>query len=174
MNKFEGIVLVKQDVFSWKDTCYLYSVNLPSKNIKQCGFLFLAKEYVDLLLSRKITLDCLAPVYKKDYWIFKDIGNVEESKFVKGIEDTAAFGITNYVIRNFELPETLQIGLPAIKQHLDFLKLQFVEEYISYCEMKNTDIDNSKLKDSAHQSPDELLESIKKEILEFINSRKDD
>lgn len=171
MDKFEGIVLLKQDVYSWKDTCYLYFINLPSEDIKQCGFLFLAKEYVDLLLSRKITLDRLAPVLKRDYWIFKNVEDTEESKFVKVIEYTAAFEITNYVINNFKLPETLHIGLSAIEQHFDFLKLQFVEEYVSYCELNTKDANHQKQNDSTHQSPDELLESIKNEILEFINSR---
>ncbi len=33
MKDFEGIVLLKQDGTGWKDTLYLYAVDIPSFNI---------------------------------------------------------------------------------------------------------------------------------------------
>ena len=45
LKDFEGIVLLKQDGTGWEDTLYLYTVDIPSLNIKQCGVLIMSNRF---------------------------------------------------------------------------------------------------------------------------------
>lgn len=45
LKDFEGIVLLKQDGTGWEDTLYLYAVDIPSLNIKQCGALIMCNQF---------------------------------------------------------------------------------------------------------------------------------
>ena len=67
LKDFEGIVLLKQDGTGWKDTLYLYAVDIPSLNIKQCGALIMSKYYVQSILNLQAPLDRMIPVYPIDY-----------------------------------------------------------------------------------------------------------
>lgn len=67
LKDFEGIVLLKQDGTGWEDTLYLYAVDIPSLNIKQCGALIMSKYYVQSILNLQAPLDRMIPVYPIDY-----------------------------------------------------------------------------------------------------------
>lgn len=67
LKDFEGIVLLKQDGTGWEDTLYLYAVDIPSLNIKQCGALIISKYYVQSILNLQAPLDRMIPVYPIDY-----------------------------------------------------------------------------------------------------------
>lgn len=67
MKGFEGIVLLKQDGTGWEDTLYLYAVDTPFLNIKQCGALIMSKYYVQSILNLQAPLDQMIPVYPIDY-----------------------------------------------------------------------------------------------------------
>ena len=67
LKNFEGIVLLKQDGTRWEDTLYLYAVDIPSLNIKQCGVLIMSKYSVQSILNLQAPLDQMIPVYPIDY-----------------------------------------------------------------------------------------------------------
>lgn len=74
LKDFEGIVLLKQDATGWEDTLYLYAVDIPYLNIKQCGALSMSKYYVQSILNLQAPLDRIVPV---------DPSDVEQSRILK-------------------------------------------------------------------------------------------
>lgn len=105
---FEGIVLLKQDGKGWEDTVYLYGVDIPNLNIKQCGVLIMNKYYVQSILNLQAPLDRMTPVYPVDYrteQIFK--GTELEKQKLDNILFLAAKAIGIKLFLNHEIPEVL-------------------------------------------------------------------
>ena len=108
LKDFEGIVLLKQDGKGWKDTVYLYGVDIPNLNIKQCGVLIMNKYYVQSILNLQAPLDRMIPVYNVDYQTEQNFKGVEEVK--QNLDDLlllAAKFIGIKLFLNREIPEVL-------------------------------------------------------------------
>lgn len=108
LKDFEGIVLLKQDGKGWKDAVYLYGVDIPNLNIKQCGVLIMNKYYVQSILNLQAPLDRMTPVYPVDYrteQIFK--GTELEKQKLDNILFLAAKAIGIKLFLNREIPEVL-------------------------------------------------------------------
>lgn len=109
LKDFEGIVLLKQDGTGWKDTLYLYAVDIPSLNIKQCGALIMmSKYYVQSILNLQAPLDRMIPVYPIDYRTEQNFKGTEIEK--QKLDDllllvAKAIGIKLFL--NREIPEVL-------------------------------------------------------------------
>lgn len=108
MKDFEGIVLLKQDGKGWEDTVYLYGIDIPNLNIKQCGVLIMNKYYVQSILNLQAPLDRMIPVYPVDYrteQFFK--GTELEKQKLDNILFLAAKAIGIKLFLNREIPEVL-------------------------------------------------------------------
>lgn len=108
LKDFEGIVLLKQDGKGWEDTVYLYGIEIPTLNIKQCGVLIMNKYYVQSILNLQAPLDRMIPVYPVDYrteQIFK--GTELEKQKLDNILFLAAKAIGIKLFLNREIPEVL-------------------------------------------------------------------
>ena len=108
LKDFEGIVLLKQDGKGWEDTVYLYGIDVPNLNIKQCGVLIMNKYYVQSILNLQAPLDRMIPVYPVDYrteQFFK--GTELEKQKLDNILFLAAKAIGIKLFLNREIPEVL-------------------------------------------------------------------
>ena len=108
LKDFEGIVLLKQDGKGWEDTVYLYGIDIPNLNIKQCGVLIMNKYYVQSILNLQAPLDRMIPVYPVDYrteQFFK--GTELEKQKLDNILFLAAKAIGIKLFLNREIPEVL-------------------------------------------------------------------
>lgn len=108
LKDFEGIVLLKQDGTGWEDTVYLYSIDVPNLNIKQCSVLIMNKYYVQSILNLQAPLDRMIPVYPVDYrteQVFK--GTELEKQKLDNILFLAAKVIGIKLFLNREIPEVL-------------------------------------------------------------------
>lgn len=108
LTDFEGIVLLKQDGKGWEDTVYLYGIDVPNLNIKQCGVLIMNKYYVQSILNLQAPLDRMIPVYPVDYrteQVFK--GTELEKQKLDNILFLAAKVIGIKLFLNREIPEVL-------------------------------------------------------------------
>lgn len=108
MKDFEGIVLLKQDGKGWEDTVYLYGIDIPNLNIKQCGVLIMNKYYVQSILNLQAPLDRMIPVYPVDYrteQFFK--GTELEKQKLDNILFLTAKAIGIKLFLNREIPEVL-------------------------------------------------------------------
>lgn len=122
---FEGIVLLKQDGTGWKDTLYLYAVDIPSLNIKQCGALIMSKYYVQSILNLQAPLDRMVPVYPVDYrteQIFK--GTELEKQKLDNILFLAAKSIGIKLFLNREIPEVLVLPWNTLEAELKKQKIK--------------------------------------------------
>lgn len=108
LKDFEGIVLLKQDGTGWKDTLYLYAVDIPSLNIKQCGALIMSKYYVQSILNLQAPLDRMVPVYPIDYRTEQNFKGTEiERQKLYSLLLLAAKAIGVKLFLNREIPEVL-------------------------------------------------------------------
>ena len=108
LKDFEGIVLLKQDVTGWKDTLYLYAVDIPYLNIKQCGALIMSKYYVQSILNLQAPLDRMVPVYPIDYRTEQNFKGTEiERQKLYSLLLLAAEAIGVKLFLNREIPEVL-------------------------------------------------------------------
>ena len=108
LKDFEGIVLLKQDGTGWEDTLYLYSVDIPSLNIKQCGALIMSKYYVQSILNLQAPLDRMLPVYPVDYRIEQNFKGTEiEKQKVDDLLFLVVKAIRIKLFLNREIPEIL-------------------------------------------------------------------
>lgn len=108
LKDFEGIVLLKQDVTGWKDTLYLYAVDIPYLNIKQCGALIMSKYYVQSILNLQAPLDRMVPVYPIDYRTEQNFKGTEiERQKLYSLLLLAAKAIGVKLFLNREIPEVL-------------------------------------------------------------------
>lgn len=108
MKDFEGIVLLKQDGKGWEDTVYLYGIDIPNLNIKQCGVLIMNKYYVQSILNLQAPLDRMIPIYPVDYrteQFFK--GTELEKQKLDNILFLTAKAIGIKLFLNREIPEVL-------------------------------------------------------------------
>ena len=108
LKDFEGIVLLKQDGKGWEDTVYLYGIDVPNLNIKQCSVLIMNKYYVQSILNLQAPLDRMIPVYPVDYrteQVFK--GTELEKQKLDNILFLAAKVIGIKLFLNREIPEVL-------------------------------------------------------------------
>lgn len=125
LKDFEGIVLLKQDGTGWKDTLYLYAVDIPSLNIKQCGALIMSKYYVQSILNLQAPLDRMVPVYPVDYrteQIFK--GTELEKQKLDNILFLAAKSIGIKLFLNREIPEVLVLPWNTLEAELKKQKIE--------------------------------------------------
>lgn len=125
LKDFEGIVLLKQDGTGWKDTLYLYAVDSPSLNIKQCGALIMSKYYVQSILNLQAPLDRMVPVYPVDYrteQIFK--GTELEKQKLDNILFLAAKSIGIKLFLNREIPEVLVLPWNTLEAELKKQKIE--------------------------------------------------
>lgn len=108
LKDFEGIVLLKQDGTGWKDTLYLYAVDIPYLNIKQCGALIMSKYYVQSILNLQAPLDRMVPVYPIDYRTEQNFKGTEiERQKLYSLLLLAAKAIGIKLFLNREIPEAL-------------------------------------------------------------------
>ena len=108
LKDFEGIVLLKQDGTGWKDTLYLYAVDIPSLNIKQCGALIMSKYYVQSILNLQAPLDRMIPVYPIDYRTEQNFKGTEiEKQKSDDLLLLVAKAIGVKLFLNREIPEVL-------------------------------------------------------------------
>ena len=108
LKDFEGIVLLKQDGTGWKDTLYLYAVDIPYLNIKQCGALIMSKYYVQSILNLQAPLDRMVPVYPIDYRTEQNFKGTEiERQKLYSLLLLAAKAIGVKLFLNREIPEVL-------------------------------------------------------------------
>ena len=108
LKDFEGIVLLKQDGTGWEDTLYLYAVDVPSLNIKQCGALIMSKYYAQSILNLQAPLDRMIPVYPIDYRTEQNFKGTEIEK--QKLDDSlllVAKSIGIKLFLNREIPEVL-------------------------------------------------------------------
>lgn len=125
LKDFEGIVLLKQDGTGWEDTLYLYAVDIPSLNIKQCGALIMSKYYVQSILNLQAPLDRMVPVYPVDYrteQIFK--GTELEKQKLDNILFLAAKSIGIKLFLNREIPEVLVLPWNTLEAELKKQKIE--------------------------------------------------
>lgn len=119
LKDFEGIVLLKQDATGWEDTLYLYAVDIPSLNIKQCGALIMSKYYVQSILNLQAPLDRMIPVYPIDYRTEQNFKGTEIEK--QKLDDllllvAKAIGIKLFL--NREIPEVLVLPWNTLEDEL--------------------------------------------------------
>lgn len=108
LKDFEGIVLLKQDGTGWEDTLYLYAVDVPSLNIKQCGALIMSKYYVQSILNLQAPLDRMIPVYPIDYRTEQNFKGTEiEKQKLNDLLLLVAKSIGIKLFLNREIPEVL-------------------------------------------------------------------
>lgn len=108
LKDFEGIVLLKQDGTGWEDTLYLYTVDIPSLNIKQCGALIMSKYYVQSILNLQAPLDRMVPVYPIDYRTEQNFKGTEiKRQKLYSLLLLAAKAIGIKLFLNREIPEVL-------------------------------------------------------------------
>lgn len=108
LKDFEGIVLLKQDGKGWEDTLYLYAVDIPSLNIKQCGVLIMSKYYVQSILNLQAPLNRMVPVYPVDYRTEQNFKGTEiEKQKLDNLLLIVAKAIGIKLFLNHEIPEVL-------------------------------------------------------------------
>lgn len=108
LKDFEGIVLLKQDGTGWEDTLYLYAVDIPYLNIKQCGALIISKYYVQSILNLQAPLDRMVPVYPIDYRTEQNFKGTEiKRQKLYSLLLLAAKAIGVKLFLNREIPEVL-------------------------------------------------------------------
>lgn len=125
LKDFEGIVLLKQDGTGWKDTLYLYAVDIPSLNIKQCGVLIMSKYYAQSILNLQAPLDRMIPVYPIDYRTEQNFKGTEIEK--QKLDDllllvAKAIGIKLFL--NREIPEVLVLPWNTLEAELKKQKIE--------------------------------------------------
>lgn len=125
LKDFKGIVLLKQDGTGWEDTLYLYAVDIPYLNIKQCGALIMSKYYVQSILNLQAPLDRMVPVYPIDYrteQIFK--GTEIEKQKLYNLLLLAAKSIGIKLFLNREIPEVLVLPWNTLEDELKKQKIE--------------------------------------------------
>ena len=125
MKDFEGIVLLKQDGKGWEDTVYLYGIDVPNLNIKQCGVLIMNKYYVQSILNLQAPLDRMTPVCPIDYQteqIFK--GTELEKQKLDNLLLLAAKSIGIKLFLNREIPEVLVLPWKVLETEIVKSKIE--------------------------------------------------
>ena len=125
MKDFEGIVLLKQDGTGWEDTLYLYAVDIPYLNIKQCGALIMSKYYVQSILNLQAPLDRIVPVYPIDYRTEQNFKGTEiEKQKLYNLLLLAAKSIGIKLFLNHEIPEVLVFPWNTLEAELKKQKIE--------------------------------------------------
>lgn len=125
LKDFEGIVLLKQDGTGWKDTLYLYAVDIPSLNIKQCGALIMNKYYVQSILNLQAPLGRMIPVYPVDYRTEQNFKGTEiEKQKLDSLLLLAAKSIGIKLFLNREIPEVLVLPWNTLEAELKKQKIK--------------------------------------------------
>lgn len=125
LKDFEGIVLLKQDGTGWKDTLYLYAVDIPYLNIKQCGALIMSKYYVQSILNLQAPLDRIVPVYPIDYRTEQNFKGTEiEKQKLYNLLLLAAKSIGIKLFLNREIPEVLVFPWNTLEAELKKQKIE--------------------------------------------------
>lgn len=125
LKDFEGIVLLKQDGTGWKDTLYLYAVDIPYLNIKQCGALIMSKYYVQSILNLQAPLDRMVPVYPIDYRTEQNFKGTEiEKQELYNLLLLAAKSIGIKLFLNLEIPEVLVLPWNTLEAELKKQKIE--------------------------------------------------
>lgn len=120
LKDFEGIVLLKQDGTGWEDTLYLYAVDIPYLNIKQCGALFMSKYYVQSILNLQAPLDRMVPVYPIDYRTEQNFKGTEiKRQKLYGLLLLAAKAIGVKLFLNREIPEVLVLPWETLESEFN-------------------------------------------------------
>lgn len=120
MKDFEGIVLLKQDGTGWKDTLYLYAVDIPYLNIKQCGALIMSKYYVQSILNLQAPLDRMVPVYPIDYRTEQNFKGTEiKRQKLYSLLLLAAKAIGVKLFLNREIPEVLVLPWETLESEFN-------------------------------------------------------
>lgn len=125
LKDFEGIVLLKQDGTGWEDTLYLYAVDIPYLNIKQCGALIMSKYYVQSILNLQAPLDRIVPVYPIDYRTEQNFKGTEiEKQKLYNLLLLAAKSIGIKLFLNHEIPEVLVFPWNTLEAELKKQKIE--------------------------------------------------
>ena len=125
MKDFKGIVLLKQDGTGWEDTLYLYAVDIPYLNIKQCGALIMSKYYVQSILNLQAPLDRMVPVYPIDYRTEQNFKGTEiEKQKLYNLLLLAAKSIGIKLFLNREIPEVLVLPWNTLEDELKKQKIE--------------------------------------------------
>ena len=120
LKDFEGIVLLKQDGTGWEDTLYLYAVDIPSLNIKQCGALIMSKYYVQSILNLQTSLDRMIPVYPIDYRTKQNFkGTKIEKQRLDNLLLLVAKSIGIKLFLNREIPEVLVLPWETLESEFN-------------------------------------------------------
>lgn len=120
LKDFEGIVLLKQDGTGWEDTLYLYAVDIPYLNIKQCGALIMSKYYVQSILNLQALLDRMVPVYPIDYRTEQNFKGTEiERQKLYNLLLLAAKAIGVKLFLNREIPEVLVLPWETLESEFN-------------------------------------------------------
>lgn len=120
LKDFEGIVLLKQDGTGWEDTLYLYAVDIPYLNIKQCGALIMSKYYVQSILNLQAPLDRMVPVYPIDYRTEQNFKGTEiKRQKLYGLLLLAAKAIGVKLFLNREIPEVLVLPWETLESEFN-------------------------------------------------------
>ena len=120
LKDFEGIVLLKQDGTGWEDTLYLYTVDIPSLNIKQCGALIMSKYYVQSILNLQTSLDRMIPVYPIDYRTKQNFkGTKIEKQKLDNLLLLVAKSIGIKLFLNREIPEVLVLPWETLESEFN-------------------------------------------------------
>lgn len=120
LKDFEGIVLLKQDGTGWEDTLYLYAVDIPYLNIKQCGALIMSKYYVQSILNLQAPLDRMVPVYPIDYRTEQNFKGTEiKRQKLYGLLLLAAKAIGVKPFLNREIPEVLVLPWETLESEFN-------------------------------------------------------
>lgn len=125
LKDFEGIVLLKQDGTGWKDTLYLYAVDIPYLNIKQCGALIMSKYYMQSILNLQAPLDRMVPVHPIDYRTEQNFKGTEiEKQKLYNLLLLAAKSIGIKLFLNREIPEVLVLPWNTLEAELKKQKIE--------------------------------------------------
>lgn len=125
LKDFKGIVLLKQDGTGWEDTLYLYAVDIPYLNIKQCGALIMSKYYVQSVLNLQAPLDRMVPVYPIDYRTEQNFKGTEiEKQKLYNLLLLAAKSIGIKLFLNREIPEVLVLPWNTLEDELKKQKIK--------------------------------------------------
>lgn len=120
LKDFEGIVLLKQDGTGWEDTLYLYAVDIPYLNIKQCGALIMSKYYVQSILNLLAPLDRMVPVYPIDYRTEQNFKGTEiKRQKLYSLLLLAAKAIGVKLFLNREIPEVLVLPWETLESEFN-------------------------------------------------------
>lgn len=120
LKDFEGIVLLKQDGTGWEDTLYLYTVDIPYLNIKQCGALIMSKYYLQSILNLQAPLDRMVPVYPIDYRTEQNFKGTEiERQKLYNLLLLAAKAIGVKLFLNREIPEVLVLPWETLESEFN-------------------------------------------------------